>query len=198
MGVKTTYAFSVYQQTLEPGEGVSPHSHAYAEVLYLLAGAVDFLRIIFGKGDLVRCESGETIIVSPIALHAFFNKTSDPCRLLSISTHLHQAFFDEVAGIDLAEPFSRIPLPEAMRRAAEIASRYHTLSHRTRKMVPEQSLIFFLSSRVIRSLAPHRHRALRRTCQLSSTCSRVVAVRLRKAQRRLFPNLPRAFEKQER
>ena len=61
----------------------------------------------------------------PNALHAFFNKTSTPSRLLSISTHLHQAFFDEVARIDQIEPFSGIPLPEAMGRVAEIASRYN-------------------------------------------------------------------------
>jgi len=46
-------------------------------------------------------------------------------HLLSISTHLHQAFFDEVARIDQIEPFSGIPLPEAMGRVAEIASRYN-------------------------------------------------------------------------
>ena len=56
-GDKTAYAFSVYEQTLDPGEGVPPHSHAYAEVFYLLGGAVDFLD---GKEDWVRCESGET------------------------------------------------------------------------------------------------------------------------------------------
>jgi quercetin dioxygenase-like cupin family protein len=124
-GDKTAYAFSVYEQTLDPEEGVPPHSHACAEVFYLLEGAVDFLRIMDGKKDWVRCESGETLIVPPNALHAFFNKTSAPSRLLSISTHLHQAFFDEVARIDLAESFSTIPLPEAMGRVAEIASRYH-------------------------------------------------------------------------
>jgi quercetin dioxygenase-like cupin family protein len=124
-GDKTAYAFSVYEQTLNPGEGVPPHSRAYAEVFYLLEGVVDFLRIIDGKEDWVRCESGATLIVPPNALHAFFNKNSAPSRLLSISTHLHQAFFDEVARIDLVEPFSGIPLPEAMGRVAEIASRYH-------------------------------------------------------------------------
>jgi len=41
------------------------------------------------------------------------------------STHRHQAFFDEVARIDQVEPFSGIPLPEAMGRVAEIASRYN-------------------------------------------------------------------------
>jgi quercetin dioxygenase-like cupin family protein len=124
-GDKTAYAFSVYEQTLEPGEGVPPHSHAYAEVFYLLAGAVDFLRIIDAKEDWVRCESGETLIAPPNALHAFFNRASAPSRLLSISTHLHQAFFDELARIDLTEPFSGIPVSEAMGRVAEIASRYN-------------------------------------------------------------------------
>jgi hypothetical protein len=55
-GDKTAYAFSVYEQTLDPGEGLPPHSHAYAEVFYLLGGAVDFLRITDGKEDWVRCE----------------------------------------------------------------------------------------------------------------------------------------------
>jgi hypothetical protein len=33
--------------------------------------------------------------------------------------------FDEAARIDLVEPFSGIPLPEAMGRVAEIAARYN-------------------------------------------------------------------------
>ncbi len=42
-GEDTGYAFSIYEQELEPGEGVPLHCHAYGEVFYALSGDIDFL-----------------------------------------------------------------------------------------------------------------------------------------------------------
>jgi len=74
---------------------------------------------------LGRCETGSTMILPPNSLHAFYNKTSEPCRLLGISTQLHQTFFDSVASADQKEPFSVPPLPEAMARVAQIGLRHN-------------------------------------------------------------------------
>ena len=46
------------------------------------------------------------MILPPNLLHAFYNKSSELCRLLSISTQLDQTFFDAVASADQEEPFS--------------------------------------------------------------------------------------------
>jgi hypothetical protein len=43
-----------------------------------------------------------------------------PCRMLGISTQLHQAFFDAVASADQKDPFSALPRAQAMARIAQI------------------------------------------------------------------------------
>jgi hypothetical protein len=43
---------------------------------------------------------------------------SELCRLLGISTQLHQTFFDAVASADHEETFSSRPLSEAMERSS--------------------------------------------------------------------------------
>jgi quercetin dioxygenase-like cupin family protein len=124
-GVDTGYAFSICEQTLAPGEGVPLHSHASAEAFYVLAGAADFFRLVNGKQDWVRCETGGLMILPPNSFHAFYNKTSEPCHLLGISTQLHQAFFDAVASVDKNNPFALLALPEAMRLITQIGGQYN-------------------------------------------------------------------------
>jgi len=119
-GEDSGYAFSVCEQTLAPGEGVPLHSHPSPEVFYILEGCADFFRVVGGKEDGIRCETGSTMILPPNSLHAFQNKSSETCRVLGISTPLHQSFFDAVAGADQKEPFSALPPSEAMKRIAEI------------------------------------------------------------------------------
>jgi quercetin dioxygenase-like cupin family protein len=123
-GEDSGYAFSVCEQTLAPGEGVPLHSHSSPEVFYILAGQTDFFRIVDGKEDWIRCESGSTMILPPNSLHALYNRSSEPCRVLGISTQLHQTFFDAVASADQKEPFSALPLPKAMARVAQIGLRH--------------------------------------------------------------------------
>ena len=119
------YAFSVCEQTLAPGEGVPLHSHSSPEVFYVLAGQTDFFRIVDGKEDWIHCENGSIMILPPNSLHALYNRSSEPCRLLGISTQLHQAFFDAVASADQREPFSVLPLSKAMARVAQIGLRHN-------------------------------------------------------------------------
>jgi quercetin dioxygenase-like cupin family protein len=121
-GEESGYAFSIAEQALGPGEGVPLHRHPYAEAFYVLQGQVDFFRLLSGKEDWVRCEAGATVIVPSNAPHAFYNKTSEPGRVLGISSHLHQAFFDAVAAADKRKSFAALPLAEAMDRVAQIAS----------------------------------------------------------------------------
>jgi quercetin dioxygenase-like cupin family protein len=97
-GEDSGYAFSICEQTLAPGEGVPLHCHPSAEVFYILSGAADFFRLVDGEEDWIRCETGDLMILPPNSLHAFYNKSSEPCSFLGISTQLHQAFFDAVAN----------------------------------------------------------------------------------------------------
>ena len=124
-GEDTDYAFSICEQTLGPDEGVPLHSHASAEVFYVLSGAADFFRLVDGEEDWIRCETGDLMILPPNSLHAFYNKTSEPCRLLGISTPSHQAFFDAVASADKNIPFASLPFQEAMMLVAQIGAQHN-------------------------------------------------------------------------
>ena len=119
-GEDSGYAFSVCEQTLAPGEGVPLHSHSSPEVFCVLEGQADFFRIVEGKEDRIRCEAGSTMILPPNSLHAFYNRSSEPCRVLGISTQLHQTFFDAIPSSDQSEPFSALALAEGMAQLAEI------------------------------------------------------------------------------
>ena len=123
-GEETGYAFSIYEQELELGEGVPLHCHAYGEVFYVLSGHIDFLRVTRASEEWITCAGGETIIIPTNALHAFYNRTDRPARLLSISTQLHQAFFDAVEETDRANPFASMPGKQAMARIGELARRF--------------------------------------------------------------------------
>jgi quercetin dioxygenase-like cupin family protein len=123
-GEDTGYAFSIYEQELQPGDGVPLHCHAYAEVFYVLSGNIDFLRVTDAADEWITGSGGETIIVPINALHAFYNRAERPARLLSISTQLHQAFFDGVEETDRTDPFAGMPQPETMARIGELAGNF--------------------------------------------------------------------------
>ena len=90
-GADTGYANSIYEMDLRPGKGIPLHSHPYAEVFYVIAGQVDFLRIDEqGREEWVRCTAGDTLIASANALHAFHNRTDQPARFLSSSGYYHE------------------------------------------------------------------------------------------------------------
>jgi len=123
-GDDTGYAFSMYEQVLDPGEGVPLHCHAYAEVFYVLAGIVDFLWATDDGEEWIACAVGETIVVPINALHAFYNRLAEPARLLSISTQLHQAFFDAVEEADRSSSFAGLSETQAMGRIGQLAQRF--------------------------------------------------------------------------
>ena len=64
------------------------------------------------------------MIIPTDSLHAFYNRTDKPARYLSISTQLHQAFFDAVGETDRTDPFGSMPGPEAMARIGKLARRF--------------------------------------------------------------------------
>jgi hypothetical protein len=93
-------------------------------VFYVLSGYNDFLRGTGAGEEWITCAGGETIIIPTNALHAFYNRTDRPARLLRISTQLHQAFFDAVEETDRANPFASMPGKQAMARIGELARRF--------------------------------------------------------------------------
>jgi quercetin dioxygenase-like cupin family protein len=123
----TGYAFAIYELPLEPGKGVPLHTHAYAEVFYILDGQVDFMRLTKEQLEWVSCTPGETLIVPPNAFHGFANRSGQPARLLSTANLLHQAFFDEAARPALASDPLPTSLPDMaeLQRALSLAPKYN-------------------------------------------------------------------------
>jgi quercetin dioxygenase-like cupin family protein len=121
-GKDTQFAFSILEQTLLPNDGVMAHSHPYAEVFYILEGAVSFRRIAPAGEDEaeLRCTVGDTLLVPAGTVHAFVNKGEGPARILGVSTHQHQRFFDAVQEEDAAAPFGAMPLSDAIAKIAKI------------------------------------------------------------------------------
>jgi hypothetical protein len=98
---------------------------ASAESFYVLSGVADFFRVIDGKEDWVRCETGELMILPPNSLHGFYNRGSSDCCVIGISTAVHQTFFDAVADADRTSSFASMSPAEAMGKIAQIASENH-------------------------------------------------------------------------
>jgi quercetin dioxygenase-like cupin family protein len=121
----SAYSFSVMEATLAPGEGVPVHSHPSVESFYVLSGDADFFRVTGGEEDWIRCEAGELMILPPNSLHGLYNHGPSDCRLLGISTAVHQTFFDAVADADRTSSFASMPPADAMSKIAQIASDNH-------------------------------------------------------------------------
>ena len=95
-GVDTAYGTSLYEMDLAPGVGIPVHSHPYAEVYYVIAGYVDFLR--YDENDVeewVRCGPGDTMIAGANAFHAFHNRTNKTSRFLSASVFYHEVALEK-------------------------------------------------------------------------------------------------------
>ncbi|USI74947.1 cupin domain-containing protein [Sphingomonas morindae] len=113
--------FCFFEQRLAPGEGVPLHTHSYPEAFYILSGVVEFAEDAAPE-RVQRCVAGDVVLARAGALHMFFNRGTEPARLLSISVGAHQAFFDAVAAADRAAPFSALAPAEAMARVAAIGA----------------------------------------------------------------------------
>ena len=90
-GADTGYSFSIYETTLEPGNGLPLHKHPYAEFFYLLEGRLSFCRWNdAGNAEWIECGDGDSILAPPNAPHTFFNKSAQPARFLSVSSYHHE------------------------------------------------------------------------------------------------------------
>jgi quercetin dioxygenase-like cupin family protein len=124
-GEDTAYIFSMYEMTLLPEQALAFHYHPYAEVFYVLDGEVEFGSMKDRQEEWIPCQAGETVVAGPDAVHAFRNSSSKPARFLSISTQLHQAFFDE-CGVRARndDPIRAFPEGEELSRLLEGAAKH--------------------------------------------------------------------------
>jgi quercetin dioxygenase-like cupin family protein len=124
-GEDTAYIFSIYEMTLLPEKALALHYHPYAEVFYVLDGEVEFGSLKDDREEWIPSQAGETVIAGPDVVHGFRNSSGKPARFLSISTQLHQAFFDECAVTARSDdPIPPFPDGEELRRLLEGAAKH--------------------------------------------------------------------------
>jgi quercetin dioxygenase-like cupin family protein len=98
-GLDTGYSFSVYETTLAPGHGLPLHKHPFAEFFYVLEGNVDFCRWNDeGVSEWLTCAAGGSILAPVNAPHTFLNKSSQPARILSVSTYHHERMLKDAVN----------------------------------------------------------------------------------------------------
>ena len=98
-GKDTGYSFSIFETTLAPGVGIPLHKHPFAEFFYVLQGKVDFCRWNDeGVSEWLTGIPGASILAPPNAPHTFLNKSSEPARILSVSTYHHERMLKEAVN----------------------------------------------------------------------------------------------------
>lgn len=123
-GEQTGGAYSLFEATVRPHEGVPPHiQHRDDECFYVLEGDFEFSlgepRIKAGPGALIYIPKGN--------VHAFKNVGSETGRLLFSQTPggLHERFFEEI-GEEAKDPTTP-PLmdgPPDFERISAIGAKY--------------------------------------------------------------------------
>ena len=115
----------LFEQVVEPGEGVPLHTHGYPEAFYVVSGTIHFASSTT-SGKSRDCSAGDVVIARPHTPHGFFNKGSETVRMLSISVAAHERFFDAVEDADEQEPFSSQPPAAAFERVIAIGAQTDT------------------------------------------------------------------------
>jgi quercetin dioxygenase-like cupin family protein len=109
-----------------PPRGIVPlHSHAEAEILYLIDGALEVFQSGDPSGKWLSARAGDVISIPGNVKHALRNSSSNPALLVTVFKEDVYRFL-----LDLAEPFdpSKIPAPptpEAIQKIFATAERHN-------------------------------------------------------------------------
>ena len=129
----------LFEQVVEPGEGVPLHTHSYPEAFYVVSGTIHFASSV-ASGESWDCSVGDVVIARANTPHGFFNKGSETVRMLSISVAAHERFFDAVKDADEQKPFSSQSPAAALERVIAIGAQTdtHFLPLSSEESAPEE------------------------------------------------------------
>jgi deazaflavin-dependent oxidoreductase (nitroreductase family) len=127
-GRDTAGRYTLIDMLVPRGGGPPPHRHDFEEMFTVLEGEIE----VTFRGETKTVRAGETVNVPANAPHRFTNAAATPARLLCMCTPAGQEEFFALVG-DLV-PSRTSPPPslsdvereERMRRAIELAPRFHT------------------------------------------------------------------------
>jgi quercetin dioxygenase-like cupin family protein len=115
----------LFEQVIQPGEGVPLHTHSYPEAFYVVSGTIHFASTA-ASGQSWDCQGGDVVIARPHAPHGFYNKGTETVLMLSISVAAHERFFDAVEDADRQEAFAAQPPASAFARVIAIGAETDT------------------------------------------------------------------------
>ncbi|WP_206078439.1 cupin domain-containing protein [Poseidonocella sp. HB161398] len=97
-----------------PGSGTPPHSHASAELFYILEGALTLRQFPAGDEPPVTIQAGPgcTLRIAPWQPHGYANESGAPVRMLVLLEPGMTAFFRDIG----------MPAPEARPDIARIGA----------------------------------------------------------------------------
>jgi quercetin dioxygenase-like cupin family protein len=134
-GNSTNKAFYIAEMLLPAGACVPLHHHSEPEFFYVLAGECEFGTLRNGSEQWAFAEAGYSVLIPLDMPHGLRNMSGADARLLMITTHRHELFFQEAgAAADLTKQ-PRAATNEELEHVIRTAARHHTYA-----VMPETSL----------------------------------------------------------
>lgn len=99
-GKDTSFLFSVYEMSIQPGGTIPIHVHPFAEFFYVLAGSLDAMGLD-GDGCLTwtSVSAGECANAPAGAPHGVKNRSSEPAKFLSVASFEHEESFNDYQSL---------------------------------------------------------------------------------------------------
>jgi len=119
-------AFYIAEMMFPVGAGIPLHHHPEPECFYVLAGACEFGTIEGGSVKWTRSEAGDSILIPIDVPHGLRNESGADARLLVISTHRHELFFQKAGTVADATKPPRPATAEDLEHVLRTAARYDT------------------------------------------------------------------------
>jgi quercetin dioxygenase-like cupin family protein len=133
-------AFHVAEMLFPAGAEMPLHQHREPEFFYVLAGACEFGTLENGSEQWTVAEQGHSILIPLGAPHGLRNLSGADARLLLVTTHRHEMFFQEAGtAADPAKP-PRAATDDELEHVIRTAASYDTYAVTPETSFAEQTL----------------------------------------------------------
>ena len=122
---ETGYEITLFKGTLPPGVVIPLHSHAEAEVLYVLEGSLEVYRESGEAPGWSTTPPGGVLAIPGNVKHALRNTSSTPTTVLLVTQEELYNFFRSIAKPFEAGQMPAPPSPEDMQQLFAAAAKYH-------------------------------------------------------------------------
>jgi quercetin dioxygenase-like cupin family protein len=89
---------NVVEVIVEPGSGTPLHTHASVEIIHVLSGTVQMLRLADGKSEKIIAAAGDIITIPSGIPHAYSNESAEQARFTALLEDDMLSFLEAVAS----------------------------------------------------------------------------------------------------